>query len=192
MGVYRSVEMDLACERCGRVHRTDIQFKTGEDRCQVYTIGEHVADLPVDEPWGGIAERWCRSCREDHWAERERAMATVVAAQVQTGQLAVKLARAKAALTADQITARGAERADAARRASTVYGSTLVLADLYFLDHDDVWLATTRLYPSRWPALYQALNHELRRLGWLAGDDSFREDLSVYLDEERRIQVRLT
>jgi hypothetical protein len=189
MGVFRSVSMDLACHRCGAVHRTEVQFKTGRDWCEVYTVGDRVEDLPVGEEWEGIADRFCRPCYDDHRAERERAMATVVAALAEGGQLALKMTEAEAPMTAVEILARGEKMAEAARQSPMLYGSTKVLSDLCVLGADGTW--ATRLPDSLWLQLYQALNEELRRRGWPQGDDSFREDLGVYLDQDRRIQVRL-
>jgi hypothetical protein len=191
MGMFRSVEMDLTCGRCGRSHRADVQFKTDDDWCEVYAIGDRVEELPNGEEWDGIAARFCPSCQKDHRAERERAMATVLMMWVRAGQLVLKLAEAEVPLTADEILARGGEKADAARRDATMYGLTLVLTGLCFLDREGAWLPTTKLHASLWPSLYRALNQQMQRLGWPAGDDLFREDLVVHLDEERRIRVHL-
>jgi hypothetical protein len=189
MGMFRSVSMDLACQRCGAAHRAEVQFKTDDDWCQVYAAGDQVPDLPVGEEWEGIADRFCRSCHDDHRAERERAMATVVVALIEEGQLALRLAEAEAPMTAVEILARGEEQAEAARRTPLLYGATMVLSDLRVLGDEGTW--ATRLPADVWLQLYQALNEELRQRGWPQGDDSFREDLSVYLDQDRRIQVRL-
>jgi hypothetical protein len=57
------------------------------------------------------------------------------------------------------------------------------------LDEKGTW--NRRLPDGWWRPAFEALDEELRRRGWPAGDDCYREDLSVYLDESRRIQVRL-
>jgi hypothetical protein len=189
MGVYRSVNLDLVCQRCGAAHQADVQFKTGRDWCEEYAIGDRVEDLPVGEEWEGIADRFCRPCEHGHRAERERAMAMVLAARVQAGQLGLKLADAQAPLTPEEILVRGEEKAEAARQSPMLYGSTMVLADLWCLGPDGTW--TSRLPDSWWLPLYEALQEELRRRGWPLGDDCFREDLAVYLDEEHRIRVRV-
>ena len=191
MGMFRSVEMDLSCERCGDNYRAEVQFKTEHDWCQVYTIGHFVEDLPVGEEWEGIADRLCRSCQENHRAEREVAMATVTAVMVRAGKLVLRSADVSTPMTADEIVARGEEKGRVAREALTLYGLSLLLSDLLFLNHDGTWLPTTRLRDSSWASLSQALDKEMRRLGWPSGDDLFRDDLMVYLDEERRVQVRL-
>jgi hypothetical protein len=192
MGMFRSVQFDLSCQRCARSYEGDDQFKTEDDWCQVYAVGDRVEDLPVGQEWEGIADRFCASCRRDHQAERERAMATVLAGRVTAGQLALKLPEAGVPLTPDEILVRGEEMAEAARRSSTLYGSTMVLHDLHVVDPDGAWLPIAKLRDPLWPSLYRALHAELRRRGWPAGDELFREDLTVFLDQERRVQVHVT
>jgi hypothetical protein len=191
MGMFRSVQMDLSCERCGVSHPTEVQFKADDDWCQIYAAGDRVDDLPAGEEWQGIADRFCRPCREDHRAERERAAATVLARRVEAGKLVLMLPQAEAPLTADEILARGEEQAEAARRSTTLYGLTLVLTDFWFLDRDGAWLPTHRARTSWWPGLRDTLSAELHRRGWPAGDDIFREDLVVHLDQDGRIGVCL-
>ncbi len=139
--MYRSVGLDLLCGRCGRAHRAEVQFKTEDDQCETYAVGDLVEDLPVGEEWEGIADRFCPSCRDAHRAERERAAATVAAAMMRPGQLALKLAEAEAPLTADEILARGKEQAEVVQRSPVLHSLPLVLTDLSFLDH--AWLPTT-------------------------------------------------
>jgi hypothetical protein len=189
MGMFRSVQMDLSCQRCGRSHPAEVQFKTGKDWCEVHAVGDRVDDLPAGEAWEGIADRFCGSCQVEHRVERERAMATVLAALVRAGQLELKLAEAEAPLTPDELMARGEEQAEAARRSSVMHGMTLVLTGLCCLVPGDGW--TARFPTAQWLVVYEALHEEMRRRGWPHGDDSFREDLSVYLDGDRQLRVRL-
>ncbi len=191
MGLFRSVVLELPCARCGSAHPTEVQFKTGRDWCESYAVGDEIDDLAVSEEWEGIADRFCPPCQKNRQAERERAMATVVAAKVRAGKLALKVANSEARMTPDEILARGEEKAETASRSPTLYGLTLVLSDLFFLNHDGTWLPTTQLHEASWSSLRQALQEEMRRLGWPHGDELFREDLSVYLDDDRRVQVRL-
>lgn len=190
MGMFRSVHLDLICARCGATHRTDAQFKTGNDWCEDYHVGDRVEDLPVGEEWEGIADRFCRACREDHRSERERAMAAVLAARVRNAKLVLRLAEAEAPLTAEELLARGEEQAATARQTRTLYGLTMVLTGLSFLRDEGAWLPTTSIDKPWWPNVHQALHEELRRRGWPAGDDLCREDLMVFVDEDRRICVR--
>lgn len=187
--MFRSVQMDLACQRCGSSCRAEVQFKTGDDRCEGYALGDHVDDLPVGEEWEGIADRFCAPCWEDHRAERERAMATIMAELVRAGRIELKLAEAEVPLTAEEILQRGEEKSRVARQGLAWFGTPLVLADLWFRNERGAWLPTTEMR-ERWPPLHRALNEEMRHRGWPFGDDIFREDLIVGLDQDRRIRVR--
>jgi hypothetical protein len=191
MGVFRLVEMDLTCERCGSAHQAAIQFKTGNDGCELHPLGERVDDLPPREEWEAIADRFCKACTADFLAEREHAMAKLVATEVQAGRLTLKAPDADTAMTADAILARGEEASSAVRKLLALHGATRVIGDLLFLRDDDVWMPIHQLPAMSWTALLQALGEELRRNGWPAGDDCYREDLMVYLDEDHRIQVRV-
>ncbi len=63
MGLFSTVNTDLACERCGSTYRTGVQFKTGEDwALPVYEAGQVVPALPPGSDCEGIADAFCPDC----------------------------------------------------------------------------------------------------------------------------------
>ncbi len=189
MGMPRVIIMKLRCERCRGKHQAEVQFKAGRDRGEWYTAGDRVDDLPAGEAWEGLADRFCPACFAMFRAERERAMATLLAVMVRGGQLALKLRNAEAPLTPDEILARGESEAEAARESSSFGSHTQMLDGLCHLDSGGVW--SSRLPDSWWRDILDALSEEMRARGWPYGDDPWREDLQIRLDVDRRIWVNL-
>lgn len=181
--------MDLQCEHCCRAYPAEVQFKTDADYCEIYKTGDRLDDLPAGGEWEGIADRYCRECDDGHRAERERAMAAIVSAQVQAGDVTIGRGDGGSPLTAKEIQARGEEAAEAVRGTRTHYGITMLLTDLYWRDRYGAWLPIRDWFRGDWPQTHERLTEEMRRRGWPAGDGCFRKDLVVRLDEERRIWV---
>lgn len=189
MGLTRCIDMDLACQRCGRSYRARIQFKTGHDCDQCYTPGQRVDDLPTDDSWEGITVRHCPSCHAEFRRERELAAAAVLAAFVRDGRLALRPRRGGPLLDGDSLIALGAARAEAASRDCGLSFPPRMLHELSWPDPAGAW--TTRVEHVWSPTVHDAHDAEMRRRGWPDGGDPWREDLEIRLDDERRIHVVL-
>jgi hypothetical protein len=188
--MYRSLYTQLPCERCGRVRRVEIQFKTGQDRCERYDVGDRARDLEPGSAHEGCVRRFCHPCTYDYHLAESDAHHDVIAGLVESGRLAIADPCTGAPMTSAAVLRRGRFQAALLRRIA--------------LEH-------MRVDPDGWPAASQQLtwdgvpldrsrfnNPEQFRFlvhclgavdqwmldrGWRDGSDWLREDVTVWVDE---------
>lgn len=194
MGTFRSVYVELPCERCGAVRREEVQFKTGADRQQVYEAGDRVREddgLRRGERYAGAADRYCAACVGDWLGAEARALHEVLARYVEEGGLTV-LDRTGEAITADEWRRRGPEyatrlSADDVRHRRSVLHHILAGCQVFWEGKDVRTFRSAGL--GIIPALNERVDVVLRDAGWVHGWDWLREDLVVAMDDDRRLRV---
>jgi len=197
--MFRTVWMDLACASCGMARRIGVQFKTGCDALQDYELGQRVVEdfdevehvgLRTHDRYRGIAERYCRACRARWAGDAVRADGAVLLEAIEAGRLTIR--KHGVAVTAERV------RETIEREAEQAYrtGSPQRLYELHPSGRhtEFLWGGRPVVFPSdAWQAFWdyagEQLNQRLKRAGWSAGGDQFRDDLTVYLDEESRVRV---
>lgn len=71
--MFSTVIVNATCEKCGRSHQQDCQFKTGHDHAlPVATQGGVIADVPPGD-YEGVVDRLCKACMPSN-EERGRAV----------------------------------------------------------------------------------------------------------------------
>jgi hypothetical protein len=196
MGLYRSVYTELPCASCGVVRRVEVQFKTGDDGLEHYEAGDIAAEDDTFKRgcmYEGIADRYCESCYRRWAGDSAEAQSAVVANCVESGRLEM-INRDTGPVTAERIREQGEERARQLR-VGTAQGGPYVIN----FGHRDIEVHWDGRRAEVWNDASAALTEFVRRqvddellhAGWDGGDQQFRVDLHVYLDDEQCIRVRI-
>jgi len=188
MATFRSVYVQLTCERCEAPRRAAVQFETGRDRLEEYEAGERVHEdrgLRRGESYAGSAARYCDPCFRVWACKEAEAQYQSLAELVQEGRLAIKPKDAPAPLSPREILALGVKRvADVMSGPLPPWGESFAKYDLTW----DGRLASPSIGPHL-DLLESLVDKKLKGDGWERGIDWLREDLRVSLDGESRIHV---
>jgi hypothetical protein len=198
MGMFRSVYADRPCEHCGESRSVEIQFKTGVDCCERYTLGDLVAPdegLRTGRTYEGITDRYCESCFRK-WAIHQRAaMLESLAQLVETGRLQLRKKGSDAWISVEHLRD---EKSPAPRAPwendpdeHAVPSVTIIRPNFGF---EVFWDGGEAKFPNNACKEYdreldQRVGRALSDLGWTSGSDFMRPDLLVYLDDDSRIRV---
>ena len=73
MGMFRTIRVELPCDRCGRQRPAVVQFKTGCDAMEEYVNGQIVPaddDIAIVTTWPASVDRYCDACGRLHQCDR--------------------------------------------------------------------------------------------------------------------------
>lgn len=188
MGTFRSVYVQLSCERCGALRRTEVQFETGRDRLEEYEAGEGVHEdrgLRRGESYAASAARYCDPCFRVWACKEAEAQYQSLAELVQSGRLAIKPKDVPTPLTPREILALGV------KRVANVMSGPLPPWVESFAKYDLTWEGrpASPAIGTHMDLLESLVDKKLKAEGWERGIDWLREDLHVYLDAESKIRV---
>lgn len=194
MGLFRSVHTELPCERCGQPFRVDVQFKTGADWQEVYEAGQELSAgecLELEERYEGIADRYCARCYLEWRCAEEAVQHEAMAEYVEGGLLVVTDPESKAKLVPEQLRERGREHAARLRDGSLSSHCRFGWHPLEIRWLGQVAERGNGPQFAFAEALRRRVDRKLKDAGWPSGWDWFREDLSVFVDDTRRIRVEV-
>ncbi len=188
MRTFRSVYVQLPCERCGTIRRTEVEFQTGRDRLEEYEAGEKVPEdrgLRRGEKFEGGAARYCDACFRVWACKEAEAHYQSLAELVQGGRLVIRLKDSPTALTPREILGLGV------KRVADVMTGPLPPWSENFAKYDFNWDGKPAS-PSLGPhldVLESLVDKKLKEDGWTRGTDWLREDLRVFLDADSHLRV---
>ena len=195
MGVYRSVYCEMTCEHCGRRHRAEIQFETGDDRQEQYEDGQRIPQddgLAPGVSYDAVVNLFCADCDQDWHAAHQAAICETLAGFVEQGRLTLRSKDAAADHTAEGLRRLGRTTRDAVLRDPNGRHPIAALA-FYKLTWDGG--AVDFMDPANDPSaafkkcFHGAVDDALKAAGWPLGRDSLCEDLRVAIGEDRVIFV---
>lgn len=204
-GLLHRVWVDLRCERCGKLHETDIRFHNylisyeGPD----YKLGEHVTDpyMIIGETYEGNADRYCRPCYHK-WTEAQSLLGyESLADLIEQGTVSARDKQSGVTLTKEDVREYGRRYTDEEITKSACLlvtgpffeeldlflNNELVVDELELLLEDKpvVGVATW----SNFLGLHAPLvERKLIEAGWKSAELTY-EDFNIYLDEDRRLVV---
>ena len=198
MSLLHRLWVYLKCERCEKMHETDIRFRCWAIEIEDYTLGERVPDrehLNVGEIYEGDADRYCPDCF------RKWALAQAVFSYESLGEL-IEQGRVS---TKDPVSGNTLSKQDVlecGRRyieEELIQGECIVVTMPYFTELEvsfDGELVSheleDQLEADTWGKLLEAMcpliERRFRNDGWTDPDRTWR-DFRMHLDEDRRIIV---
>lgn len=193
MGMFRTVWAQLLCGRCGRLRRSGVQFKTGDDGLEDYEEGVVIPggqDLQVGRVYEGIAERYCGSCLRGFEAELAAVSADAAATLIESGRLRLERKGSGTAIDPTGLRARGESERVTTQSGPTTDEPRILAISFRDSDHDVIWDgARIRWNDPAWSAyrdtLHGAIDAAMTELGWPGGDERF-QDWAVVIDDEFR------
>lgn len=198
MGVYRSILLDLPCERCGVVRQEEAQFKTDDDWCQVYRPGDAVPDLRAGASFEACVDYYCRACHRDLVLAGSAAEHDVLARWIETGLLLLREDDSAQPLTPEFV------RGFASGFQPEPGEHPLNLRPPRVLDQVEVhWSGARWRFRKKdwtqprlpeegefWRALRLTVHEALELLGWPNGSASLREDVLAVVDGDGRLWLQ--
>ena len=197
-GLLHRVWVDLKCERCGKIHETDIRFHNdlisyeGPD----YKLGEHVSDpyMIVGETYEGNADRYCRPCFQK-WTEAQALLSyESLVDLMEQGRVTARDRDTGATLTTKDVVEYGRRYVDDNAPYLDMTGPfftefQLVLDNERVVEDVDSLDSFPYLIWEEFLELHDPLlERRLIEAGWKSATVT-SEDFNVYLDEDRRLVV---
>jgi hypothetical protein len=196
MGMFRTVWTQLPCGRCGRLRRSGVQFKTGDDGLEDYEEGVVIPggdDLQVGQVYEGIAERYCGPCLREFEADLALVSANATAALIENGRLRLDRKADGTAIDPAVVRAHGASVRAATKASPTTEEPRILTISFSSRDHDVIWEGVSIDWrDDAWKEYSDTLNGTvdaaMRERGWPGGRERY-EDWAVVIDEEFRPYV---
>jgi hypothetical protein len=196
MGMFRTVWAHLRCGRCGRLRRSGVQFKTGDDGLEDYEEGIIIPgghDLQVGLVYEGIAERYCGACLREFEADLALVSADAKAALMESGRLRLDGKGSGTAIDPAALRAQGKSVWAATRAGPTTEEPRILQISFGRRDYDVIWEGVRidwrddawREYSA---ALNSAIDAAMRERGWPGGRERY-QDWAVVIDDEYRPYV---
>lgn len=198
MGVYRSILLELPCERCGVVRKEEAQFKTDDDWCQVYRPGDAVPDLAPGASFEACVDYYCRTCQRDLVLARSAVEHDVLARWIEAGVLLLRKAASAQPLTPEFVRgfARGFQPDPMEHPLNLRPPRILDLAEVHW--SGVTWRFRKKDWKQprlpeedefRW-SLQRTIHETLELQGWPTGSEWLREDVLAVVDDEGRVWLQ--
>ena len=195
MGTFRTLDADLSCERCGRVHSVSVQFKTGSDWQEHYVVGQQVSEsegLRAGIGYRAVADRYCDDCCDAYWLDEVVSRHEALAQLVEQRRLGIRLRGTMADLSPGELRQRGEAKAAELRANHEVRWRThegLAGFDTTG-DGKSVAIQNYESYLTAVDAMNGAIDQLLKQKGWPRGQEWLREDLEVFVDPSQRVRLQ--
>jgi hypothetical protein len=193
-GLIHRVWVDLRCERCGKIHETDIRIRCF-DEIGDYRLGERVPvgeRLIVGENYEGNADRYCEKCFRK-WTEALSILSYECLAELlEQGRVSARDAVSGVSLSRQHVLEKGCSYTESEVSQVpylAVTGPFFTELELIF-DGELVVVGGTQ-WGEFLEVIDPMLNRKLQDSGWRP-QGYLHEDFNIYLDADRRILVEET